>query len=105
MINRGFRVAVVLLVACGATFADQTWTGWISTAMCGMAHMDNKCIQNCVKASEKYVFVSKGRVREIQNQDFAELDKHAGHNVKLTGTLGADGKTVMVSKVEMVSAR
>lgn len=67
--------------------------------------MDTKCIQNCIKAGDKYVFVSKGKIHEIQNQDFADLEKHAGHPVKLTGTLGADGKSVTVSKVEMSKAR
>lgn len=98
-----FRMALMALIACGVSFAEQTWTGSISTGMCGMAHMDSKCVQNCVKAGEKYVFVSKGKVLAIQNQDFADLDKHAGHIVKLTGTLGSDGKTVIVSKVGMGS--
>ena len=105
MMREGFRVALALLVACGASYAEQTWTGRISAGMCGMAHMDGKCVQNCVKAGEKYVFVSKGKVLGIQNQDFAELEKHAGHTVKLSGALGSDGKTVTVSKVEMGSAR
>ena len=98
-------MALMALIACGVSFAEQTWTwtGSISTGMCGMAHMDSKCVQNCVKAGEKYVFVSKGKVLAIQNQDFADLDKHAGHIVKLTGTLGSDGKTVIVSKVGMGS--
>ena len=104
MMQRGFRVALTVLIACGVSFsAEQTWSGQISAGMCGTAHMNNKCIQNCIKAGEKYVFVSKGKVREIQNQDFGDLEKHAGHTVKLTGTLGPDGKTVTVSKVEMVS--
>jgi hypothetical protein len=106
MMRRGFRVALTLLVACGASFAaPQTWMGRISAGLCGTAHMDSGCIRNCIKAGEKYVFVSKGKVREIQNQDFGDLEKHAGHTVKLTGTLGSNGKTVTVSKIEMGSAR
>ena len=105
MMQRGFRVGLTVLIACGVGFAaEQTWTGQISTSMCGTAHMDSKCIQNCVKAGEKYVFVSRGKVREIRNQDFGDLEKHAGDTVKLTGALGPDGKTVTVSKIEMVSA-
>ncbi len=104
MMQRGFRIALMALLACGALLAEQTWTGRISANMCGTAHMDSQCIRNCIKAGEKYVFVTKGKVREIQNQDFGDLEKHAGHTVKLTGTLGSDGKTVTVSKVEMVSA-
>lgn len=106
MIRRGCRVALTILIACGAGFAaERTWTGRISASMCGTAHMDSNCIKNCVKAGAKYVFVSAGRVREIQNQDFADLEKHAGHTVKLTGALGSDGKTVTVSKVELGSGR
>lgn len=103
--QQGLRVALAVLMACGVSFAEQTWTGRISTGMCGTAPMDNKCIQNCVKAGEKYVFVSKGKILEIQNQDFGDLEKYAGHPVKLTGALGSDGKAVTVSKVEMGSAR
>ena len=106
MIQNSVRGALIVLIACGASLAaDQSWTGQISTGMCGTAHMDKKCIENCVKAGEKYVLVSKGRVHEIQNQDFGDLGKHVGHIVKLTGTLGPDGKTVTVSQVEMGSAR
>lgn len=105
MMQRGFRVALTALIACGASFAEQTWTGHITASMCGTAQMDSKCIQNCIKAGEKYVFVSKGKVREIRNQDFGDLEKHAGHSVKLTGELGSDGKTITVTKVELASAR
>jgi hypothetical protein len=68
MIQNSLRVALIVLLAGGASFAaDQSWTGQISTGMCGTAHLDKKCIENCVKAGEKYVLVSKGRVHEIQN--------------------------------------
>ncbi len=98
-------VLLIAIISCGASFAAQTWTGEISARMCGKSHMDAKCIQNCIKAGEKFIFVSKGKIYEIQNQDFAELEKHAGHPVKLMGTLGPDGKSVTVSKVEMSTAR
>ena len=108
MMQKGFRVTLTVLLACGVSFAaDQTWTGRISASMCSAAHnvMEHDCILNCIKAGAKYVFVNKGQVREIQNQDFGDLEKHAGHTVKLTGALGSDGKTVTVSKIEMGSAR
>lgn len=105
MFRHGFRVLVTVMIACGASFAAQTWVGEITASMCGKSHMDAKCIQNCIKAGDKYVFVSKGKIHEIQNQDFAELEKHAGHPVKLTGTLGSDGKSVTVSKVETSTTR
>ena len=65
--------------------------------------MGHDCILNCIKAGEKYVFVTKGQVRKINNQEFSDLEKHAGHTVKLTGDLGSDGKTITVTKVAMVA--
>ena len=45
---------------------------------------------------------SQGKVFEISNQDFAGLQEHAGHTVKLTGDLNADGKTIKVSEITML---
>lgn len=91
--------------------ADQTWTGTISDSMCGADHgaMEHggkkmsarECTEACVKEGSKYVFVSKGKVYNIENQDGAGLQEHAGHTVKLTGEMSADGKSVKVSKIEM----
>ena len=47
----------------------------------------------------KYVFVTKGRVLEINNPDFVALASHAGHTVKLTGDLYQGGK-ITVLKIE-----
>ena len=104
-LKRCLQLVVVLSITGGFSFAaDQTWTGRISSDMCKAAHyqMPHDCIMNCIKAGAKYVFVSKGQVREIQNQDFGDLAKNAGDTVKVTGALNAEGK-VIVSKVEAVS--
>ena len=79
--------------------AAHTWTGRISTGMCTAA-MKRDCILNCVKAGEKYVLVSQGKVHKIQNQDFGDLPTHAGDTVSLTGELGSDG-AITVTKVAM----
>jgi len=83
---------------------QQTWTGKITTSMCKVTggSMAHDCILNCVKGGEKYVLVAKGQVREINNQDFSDLKEHAGHRVRLTGSLGPDGKTITVGKIEAV---
>ena len=47
--------------------------------------------------------MSKGQVRKINNQEFSDLEQHAGHTVKLTGDLSSDGKTITVTKVAMVA--
>ena len=102
IVSTMLAVAALVTVPQYTFAAEQTWTGRISSNMC-KAGMDHDCIMNCIKAGEKYVFVSKGQVHQIQNQDFSDLDKHTGHTVKLTGDLGSDGKTITVTKVTMVS--
>jgi len=52
----------------------------------------------------KYVFVSKGKVFDIENQNLAGLEDHAAHAVKLTGNLQADKKTIKASKITMAMA-
>jgi hypothetical protein len=54
-----------------------------------------------VKAGNKYVFVSKGQVYEIANQNLPDLKKHAGQKVQLTGDLGSDSETITVAKIQM----
>jgi hypothetical protein len=102
--------------------ADKTWTGRISDSMCGADHSamtkehqkggelseqssrsskDQECTLACVKSGGKYVFVTGGKVYDLENQDFAGLKEHAGHTVKLTGDMSADGKAIKVSGVSM----
>ena len=110
---RQLSIAVIasILGAIGASAADQTWTGRISDSMCGVKHntaaehggkkmTDRECTLACVKDhSAKYVFVSNGKVYNVSNQDFAALQEHAGHTVKLTGEMSGD--TITVSKIVM----
>ena len=112
---------VLALLPYSATAASKTWTGKISDSMCGATHTmvkeheqkgeiskttskaekDRQCTVECVKGGGKYVLASQGKVFEISNQDFAGLSEHAGHTVKLTGDLNADGKTIKVSEITM----
>jgi hypothetical protein len=118
----GPALLAALLIVHSATAAQQTWTGKISDSQCGASHAkmlqghqkqgevskeakgqeaDRECTLACVKAGGKYVFVSQGKVYEILNQDHPGLNQHAGHAVKLTGEMSADGKSISVSQVEM----
>ena len=104
----GVLVASILL-STTAVFAA-TWTGKISDSMCGAHHKssaehagakmtDRQCTEACIKNGAKYVFVSKGKVYSIDNQDYAGLVEHAGHTVKLTGDMTGD--SIKVSDIEM----
>ena len=112
---------LVLLLPFSAAAATKTWTGTISDSMCGATHKmtkeheqkgeisksaskaekDRQCTLECVKAGGKYILASQGKIFEISNQDFAGLPEHAGHTVKLTGDLNANGKTIQVSEIKM----
>jgi hypothetical protein len=109
-VGLGF-LALLLCLSFLTAAAETTWTGQISDSMCAgshakmmAAHPDAKmtahdCTNACVKAGAKYVFISNGKTYNIANQDFADLQEHAGHTVRLTGTL--DGDTITVSKIVM----
>ena len=104
-------VALSLLGAMSISAANQTWTGKISDSMCGAKHntaaehgakqmSDRDCALACVKDhNAAYVFVSGGKVYKIANQDFAALQEHAGHTVRVTGEMSGD--TITVSKIAM----
>lgn len=103
--------------AVSAFAADQTWTGKISDSMCAADHTkmssqhsdsakktsDRDCTLACVKGGAKYVFVSEGKVYNIDNQDYAGLQQHAGHTVRLTGEMTGDA--IKVSGIEMPGRR
>jgi hypothetical protein len=116
-----WNFGLVTLLPLSATAMTKTWTGKISDSMCGAKHTmvkehqqkgevsktannadkDRECTMACVKNGGKYVLVSQGQVFEISNQDFAGLQTHAGHTVKLTGEMDSDGKTIKVSEITM----
>jgi len=91
-----------------AMAADQTWSGKIGDSKCGVVHKtgehgtaklsDHDCVVACVKGGAKYIFESKGKTYQIDNQDFAGLEEHAGQTVKLTGNMSGD--TIHVSAIK-----
>jgi hypothetical protein len=101
-----YQIAFLLVV--GTSCFAASWTGQISDSACGAshtkmlaAHTDMKtsrdCTLACIKTGSKYVFVNEGKVYQIANQNFADLEKQAGSNVELTGDLKGD--TITVSKI------
>jgi len=98
-----------MLAGASAFAADQTWTGKISDSLCGATHKktaehgtaqisDRDCTLACVKNGGKYVFVHNGTVYNVENQDFAGLEQHAGESVRLTGEM--NGNSIKVSNIE-----
>jgi hypothetical protein len=81
----------------------QTFTGEVSDAMCGKQHMEGTpadCTRACVSKGSKYALVVGDKVYTLDTTDktaLATLDKQAGKNATVTGTLDAD--TITVSSV------
>jgi len=104
--------AALLLAFVAATapvFAEQTFTGRISDSLCKAKHeeaaedqgkmSDHDCTVACVKGGSKYVLLgADGKVYDIANQDFKDLEKNAGAKVKITGEL--KGSAISVSKID-----
>ena len=101
--------AAAVVMMAGPMLAAE-YKGRISDAMCNAKHAkgehgtkemtDRQCVEACVKGGEKYVFIGEGdKVYKIDNQDFAGLKTHAGHDVTVTGE--TKGDTLTISKIEM----
>jgi hypothetical protein len=102
-----FGMLLAALMLCATTFAadkTQSFTGKVSDAMCGKAHMmsgsDADCTRACVGKGSKYALVVDDKVYTLDTSDKAALgmlDKLAGSNVTVTGTLSGD--TIQVASV------
>lgn len=113
--RKSLGIATAILLGAALCFgAEKSWRGKISDSMCNASHKsaiehsgkkltDAECVKACIKDGAKYVFVHGKKVYNIENQDFAGLDEHAGHTVELTGEMTGD--TIKVSKIEMPAVK
>jgi uncharacterized protein YycO len=109
MMSRSQQVGIFLaaLVLCAAAFAAdkaQSFTGKVSDAMCGKAHMMSGSDADCTRAragkGSKYALVVDDKVYTLDTSDKAvlsSLDKLSGSTAKVTGTLNGD--TIQVASV------
>jgi hypothetical protein len=97
-----FSVAVFSSLFAFAA-GKQTFTGEVSDAMCGKQHMEGTaadCTRTCVAKGSKFALVVGEKIYTLDTTDktaLATLDKQAGKNVAVTGTLSGD--TITVSSV------
>lgn len=85
-------LAVISLTAFSQS--GQTLTGTVSDSMCGAKHMMTnvtpaQCTRECVKQGSDYALVSGGKVYTLKG-DAKQIDKYAGQNVTVTGTVSGD---------------
>ena len=104
----GASVLAALLLAMPLAAAE-TWKGAISDKMCGASHHGQepvKCTLGCVKGGSPYVFVTgkDNKVLDIENQKdakvAAQLEKFAGLNVSVTGSMSKDGSSVKIDSIK-----
>ena len=81
----------------------QTLTGEVGDAMCGKKHMEGsaaECTHTCVSHGSKYALVVGEKIYALETSDkavLALLDKQAGKNATVTGTV--NGNSIDVSTV------
>jgi hypothetical protein len=102
----GTAGSILLLAALsfGASPAHkQTFVGEVGDAMCGNKHMEGTpadCTRACVSKGSKFALVVGDKVYTLDTSDkaaLAVLDKQAGKQAAVTGTLNGD--TIEVSSV------
>lgn len=99
-----FLVSLILAAATFAADKPQSFTGKVSDAMCGAHHMmsgpEADCTRACIGKGSRYALVVGDKVYTLDSSDkaaLASLDKLAGSNAKVTGTLNGD--TIQVASV------
>lgn len=96
----GTLAAFGLLTGSLAMAQTTTLKGVVSDQMCGAKHMMDggaaKCTRECVKQGSPYALVVGSKVYTLKGHS-AELDKLAGANAVVKGTLS--GMTVDVASV------
>src|SRR6201987_3768471 len=99
-----FLAVLILVSAALAGGKAQSFTGKVSDAMCGAHHMmsgpEADCTHACVSKGSKYSLVVGDKVYTLDTDnksELASLDKLAGSNAKITGTL--NGHTIAVASV------
>jgi hypothetical protein len=105
VLRAGMGVVAALLLSLAASAATkQSFTGQVSDAMCGREHMEGtaaQCTRSCVQHGSKYSLLVGDKVYTLETTDkaaLATLDKQAGMNATVTGTLTGD--KLEVSAVE-----
>ena len=95
--------ATVFLSIYAFAAGKQTFTGEVGDAMCGKQHMGGsaaECTRACVSKGSKFALVVGDKVYILNTDDkpaLATLDRQAGKNATVTGTL--DGDNITVSSV------
>lgn len=108
ILNLILAAFIILFVSGFASAAEkQTLTGTVSDSMCNTQHMGGTpadCTRNCVGHGAKYTLIVGDKIYALNTTDkalLAVLDKEAGRNVTVTGSVngvGVDVNSVVPAK-------
>lgn len=106
MTKRLLVVCLAVVLFAGITLAlpkDDSWTGWVTDTHCGAkgaSAKHAKCAKDCVDGgSGKYALYTPTDKKVYVLDPQEKLAEHAGHYVKVTGTL--DDDNIKVKSIEM----
>ncbi len=93
--------AMVAMFSFAASAAGKkgAWSGWVGDAKCKTG-VRADCVKKCLDAGEKMVFVTDKDQKVIAVANPELLKDHAGHHVRVEGTL--DNDTLTVASVTML---
>jgi hypothetical protein len=94
--------ALALTSSLASAQEAKMFTGTVTDAMCGKKHMmagksAAECTRACVKEGSDYALVAGGKVYTLKG-DNAAIDKFAGANVVVKGTLS--GSTLKMESIK-----
>ena len=96
-------LALVLFAGITAASPEGSWTGWVTDTMCGAKGATAKhadCAKKCVDGGHgKYALYNPADKKVYTLDPQANLADHAGHFVKVTGSV--EGDIIKVKSIEV----
>ncbi|MBI1750496.1 MAG: hypothetical protein HY234_03540 [Acidobacteria bacterium] len=107
MTKRLLVCCLALVLVAGISLASDkgkegSWTGWVTDSACGArgARADHAaCAKKCVDSGAKWALYNPADKKVYTLDPQEKLVEHAGHFVKVTGSV--DGDTIKVKAIEM----
>lgn len=99
MVKKILALGATLLLAGGLAMASpDSWTGVVSDSQCGLKHSKASaaaaaCVEKCVSGGGKYVFVSGGKLYQVEPQE--KFKGMGGKDATVTGTMEGDKITAV----------
>ena len=107
MVKKMLVLGATLLLVGGLAWASpDSWTGVVSDSHCGLKHSKasaaaEKCVEKCVSGGGKYVFVTGGKLYQVEPQE--KFQGLGGKEVTVTGTIS--GKSITAESVEPAASQ